>query len=348
MSCISLAEGAANILSYADTNSSIFSANNVTGENLQAAHDLYYTNRTGPWTAPLISTVAFPPLHLLTSNRSTLLAQATAWPAARYLSEEMRQHPTVIAGYNLQQQILVGLLKRADIAASEILADSIGTLSVAAMRPFSRGTVRATHANILSPSSENIAIDPRYCSHPADCALLVEALRFNAHLIDTEAMQALQPAPALPWVGTEGETPQQEESRLLDAVKKNLRTDFHPCGTTAMMPLSLGGVVDPSLKVYGTKNLRVVDAGVMPLIPGAHLQATVYAVAEKVSCLIRSYLCVFKLTRNWVGCEHHPSSGSGRSSWARQRTLMGRGLALRGFTETDAISRGNLGDDKNH
>jgi len=66
-------------------------------------------------------------------------------------------------------------------------------------------------------------------------------------------------------------------------VKRNLRTEFHPCGTTAMMPLGLGGVVDSSLKVYGTENLRVVDAGIMPLIPGAHLQAAVYAVAEKVS-----------------------------------------------------------------
>ncbi len=53
-----------------------------------------------------------------------------------------------------------------------------------------------------------------------------------------------------------------------------------------MIPLALGGVVDPELQVYGTENLRVVDAGVMPLIPGAHLQATVYAVAEKVSLLI--------------------------------------------------------------
>jgi choline dehydrogenase-like flavoprotein len=57
-----------------------------------------------------------------------------------------------------------------------------------------------------------------------------------------------------------------------------------------MMPLRLGGVVDPELLVYGTRNLRVVDASVMPLVPAAHLQAVVYGVAEKV-CLAPPYMC---------------------------------------------------------
>lgn len=51
-----------------------------------------------------------------------------------------------------------------------------------------------------------------------------------------------------------------------------------------MQPRKLGGVVSPRLEVYGVEGLRIVDASVMPLIPGTHLQATVYAVAEKV-CL---------------------------------------------------------------
>jgi len=40
--------------------------------------------------------------------------------------------------------------------------------------------------------------------------------------------------------------------------------------------------VVPDPKVYGVKGLSVVDASLFPLIPGAHLSATVCAVAEKV------------------------------------------------------------------
>jgi len=49
-----------------------------------------------------------------------------------------------------------------------------------------------------------------------------------------------------------------------------------------MLPLDLGGLVDTNLLVYGTSNLRVVDSGMFPLLPGSHIGAAVYAISEKV------------------------------------------------------------------
>lgn len=53
-----------------------------------------------------------------------------------------------------------------------------------------------------------------------------------------------------------------------------------------MAPLSDGGVVDTSLRVYGVDGLRVVDASVMPEIVSGHTAGPTIAIAEKAADLI--------------------------------------------------------------
>jgi choline dehydrogenase len=48
----------------------------------------------------------------------------------------------------------------------------------------------------------------------------------------------------------------------------------------------MGKVVDTELKVMGGKGLKVVDAGVIPVSICAHLEAAVYALAEKAADLV--------------------------------------------------------------
>lgn len=54
-----------------------------------------------------------------------------------------------------------------------------------------------------------------------------------------------------------------------------------------MTSRDLGGVVDSRLKVYGTQNVRVVDASIMPFQVSGHLTSTLYAIAERAADFIK-------------------------------------------------------------
>ncbi len=58
-----------------------------------------------------------------------------------------------------------------------------------------------------------------------------------------------------------------------------------------MMSRELGGVVDPELRIYGTTNVRVVDASILPNQVSGHLTATLYAVAERAADIIKKTAC---------------------------------------------------------
>ncbi len=157
------------------------------------------------------------------------------------------------------------------VAAYEIINNNAGSLTVSVMHPLSRGTCYIISADPFQPP----AIDPRWLTNPTDREVLIEALRFNRQILATPPMLELQPAQFVPPVDA-------DDDALSQVINNGLRTEFHHSGTLAMLPLEQGGVVDSHLRVWGTQNLRVVDAGIFPVIPAAHLQAVVYGVAEKV------------------------------------------------------------------
>ncbi|TGO50535.1 hypothetical protein BCON_0181g00020 [Botryotinia convoluta] len=262
---------------YVDTNSSYPTIVQIDNnpQLLTQAEQEYYVNKTGPWTAGAINTVAFPSLSQITSNWANMLADAENQGVTDYLAQGL--DVSVLSGYAAQKDLIVELLNRSDVSAYELLNDNVGLMSVAAMHPLSRGSVHITTDNPYVPPD----IDPRYCSNPLDLQILMDALMFNNRIVNTDPMKLLQPRPYYPFL------PNTTPETLIPAIKSGLRTEFHGSGSTSMMPREMGGVVDPDLRVYGTKNLRIVDAGIIPMLPASHLQAPVYAIAEKAADTIK-------------------------------------------------------------
>ena len=73
---------------------------------------------------------------------------------------------------------------------------------------------------------------------------------------------------------------------LTEHVRRTAATTQHPCGT-CRMGKDASAVVDGALRVRGVEALRVVDASVMPTIPGGHINAPTIMIAEKAADLIR-------------------------------------------------------------
>ncbi|CAE6521040.1 unnamed protein product [Rhizoctonia solani] len=145
------------------------------------------------------------------------------------------------------------------------------------MQPVSRGSVHASSSNPLRAP----VIDPRYYHDRFDLEIMIAGLKYTQKLASTEPLASLIQKPIDP------RPDQMGESELEEYAKSLLESAHHPVGSNSMMPREDGGVVDPKLKVYGMDNLRVADGSIFPLSMSCHPQATLYALGEKASDMIK-------------------------------------------------------------
>ena len=157
----------------------------------------------------------------------------------------------------------------------------MSTVGAMLSNPLSRGTVHITSSVPLAPPK----INPKYLTHPLDLEIYARHIKYLETISITEPLRS-----AILSQGGHVAEPTRYFDDLEVAkeyVRRKATSMWHPTSTCSMLPKEKGGVVDERLVVYGTRNLRVVDASVMPLIPRANPQATVYAVAERAADIIK-------------------------------------------------------------
>ncbi|KAL2284389.1 hypothetical protein FJTKL_09085 [Diaporthe vaccinii] len=253
-------------------------------EALAQAQKLYTEHKAGPFTMAGMQSHAYMP----TPDAAGLLDDLSP-PQRSQDAERHKMVRSILSGPEGSSAGWFVFLAQTNLheggksfVGTQLLPGNFASLGCAQSHPFSRGS---THISSADPDAPP-AIDPRYLSHPAD--LEIFARHFRA--LETE----LRPSAALtPFFKADGRRNHPDAFLVgdLEGAKKYVldtaTNAYHSCGTAAMLPREKGGVVSPELVVYGTENLRVVDASIFPLITRGNILSSVYAVAEKAADIIK-------------------------------------------------------------
>ncbi|KAI1803675.1 putative GMC oxidoreductase [Daldinia bambusicola] len=246
------------------------------------AQELWRANKTGPYSMGIGNAAAWLGMPVISPDRfESIASKLENQDHAAQLPPDTDL--TVIAGYSAQMKNMAASIRSSNTAFyNHVLTGAGSSGTLVDLHPLSRGTV---NINTTDPFNTEPIVDYRALTNPIDLEIMIEMLRFTKRYFFETRLKEFSPRQVQPpdYVN--------EPEDLAGFLAGNLSpSEFHPSGTCAMMPRELGGVVDESLRVYGVKHLRVVDASIMPTLPGANTCQSVYAIAEKAVDLIRADL----------------------------------------------------------
>jgi choline dehydrogenase len=148
--------------------------------------------------------------------------------------------------------------------------------SIGQVRPLSRG-----HLQIASRDpQEPVRIYPNYLSHAEDVTQMLEGVRLIRKLAARPALAEIIEEEITPGVNL------QDDDELIADIRARSSTVFHPTSTCMMGPDRKSAVVDNQCRVYGTQQLRVIDASVFPSLISGNTNAPVIMVAEKMADML--------------------------------------------------------------
>lgn len=150
------------------------------------------------------------------------------------------------------------------------------TADVILLHPHSRGWVELKSNDPADP----VAITLNNFSDPADLRTGRDGIRLARHIYRTPPQADLTGREVMPGDGC------QSDDALDAHIRAQAQVTQHPVGTCSMGHGPMA-VVDPQLRVHGIDGLRVVDASIMPTVPGANTNGPTIMIAERAADLIR-------------------------------------------------------------
>ena len=148
------------------------------------------------------------------------------------------------------------------------------TLHACGLRPRSRGMLRLKSANpAVKP-----AIHANYLSDAEgfDLNLLVEGAKLSRDIFAAAPFDAYRGEEIFPGAGA------ATDADIAAFIRRKAETIYHPVGT-CRIGNDAAAVVDSELRVRGIAGLRVVDASVMPCLPGGNTNAPTIMIAERAA-----------------------------------------------------------------
>ncbi|KAF4842414.1 Dehydrogenase xptC [Colletotrichum siamense] len=255
--------------------------NNATFYNQSWAE--YLANKTGPHSHAWGNKVVFTSLRDLDSSNYQNIADALSQQEPlQHLPQVYVENPALVKGFEKQRDALKKQFLNPKAGVVEITFGGAESVPVALQKPLSRGTIAINSTN-PDPSIAPL-VDFNTISNPIDSLILIRAVAKARAFMSSPSVKSLAAVEMMPGPGAASDAE-------IEAIMRQswVSSSFdHPAGTAAMMPKERGGVVDSKLRVYGVKGLWVVDTSVMPILPAAHTQATVYAVAEYAADIIKA------------------------------------------------------------
>ncbi|CAB0043384.1 unnamed protein product [Trichogramma brassicae] len=154
------------------------------------------------------------------------------------------------------------------------------------LRPKSRGFLKLRSKNPL----DYPLMYHNYLTHPDDVDVLREGVKAAIAFGETPTMKRFGARFHSKKLPNCRHLPHFTDEYWNCVIRQYTMTIYHMSGTAKMGPSwDREAVVDPQLRVYGVKGLRVIDASIMPTITNGNINAPVIAIAEKGADMIKEY-----------------------------------------------------------